>query len=66
MCFFDLKIKQYVEYLKVLGIERATTEPSPAGKTKTQMLLWNAYNRSRSFGSEPAVNLMERQRAVVH
>ncbi len=42
MCFFDLKIKQYVEYLKVLGIERATTEPSPAGKTKTQMLLWNA------------------------
>ncbi len=51
MCFFDLKIKQYVEYLKVLGIERATTEPSPAGKTKTQMLLWNAYNRSRSFGS---------------
>lgn len=55
-----------MEYFKVLGAERETTEPSPAWKTETQMLLWKAYNRSRSFGSEPAVNFMERQRAVVH
>jgi len=42
MCFFGLKIKQYVQYAPVL-------------QESTELL-----------GSEPAVNLMERQRAVVH